>query len=146
MSNHNLAIILLTLPLLGGAMACEPNSDAEKAKNKPKVQQSAAQAGSEPVREMSPVKADNSQGDHIVPNHRLPFEQKLDEKGKAVEAQSESESAPCQADTTEQADQSESPLKSEEQAAPIKPGEAVKVSESVKPGESNPECDKPRQE
>ncbi|QYJ97112.1 hypothetical protein K0J45_16605 [Shewanella alkalitolerans] len=145
MSNHNLAIILLTLPLLGGAMACEPNSDAEKAKNKPKVQQSAAQSSSQAVSDMVPANNDNKpadkpKGDRTVPNHRLPFEQQLDEQaeqresGKEAQAQPGQESVPCQAEPTEQTNQSRSQAKSE------KPGEPVK------PGESTPECDKPRQE
>ncbi|QYJ81888.1 hypothetical protein [Shewanella aegiceratis] len=141
MSNHNLAIILLTLPLLGGAMACEPNSDAEKAKNKPKVQQSAAQSSSQAVSDMVPANNDNkpadkSKGDRTVPNHRLPFEQQLDEQadksksGKEAQAQPGQESVPCQAEPTEQTNQSTPQAK----------------NEKLKPGESNPECDKPRQE
>ncbi|MCG9714726.1 hypothetical protein L1D29_18145 [Shewanella insulae] len=107
---HSLGVMLLTFPLLGGVMACEPNSDAEKAKNKPKVQQSAAKAGSEPVSEMSPVKADNSQGDRIVPNHSLPIEQQLGQP----EAD-ETADLPCQSES------------------PNKKGDPQKVDNSTKP-------------
>ncbi|MXR67674.1 hypothetical protein GNT65_03150 [Shewanella sp. JBTF-M18] len=58
-------------------MACEPNSDTDKPKNKPKVQQSSAQGESDALSTLPPAKADNSQGDRIVPNHALPIEQQL---------------------------------------------------------------------